>query len=557
MAKGSSSDQNALDALKAAHPTRTEWIDNGTATHYVLTGGKLLFPETPIPNNVTIPFHASFTSSVADFRRECPDLFGREATYSDIFWLMYGRYLALASSGRAKTNISITEAITTPCFRFFMDLDLLFAEQQDKPAWTVFIKALAKNVAHAIARCYPSISTRTDRTLDFTVMCTSFRGPKRGIHLVWPNLIVTRDVAIVLAAMVEERLSATMYRETSKGDNSWKDAIDISVYNTGLRLVGCVKATKCMDCAKLLSKCKRKKQALHDSLREAETQLCHPDPPRGFVVDNSASAYGLTHLARSDGILYTTTIVRETIAKHVSGPYDFSARALTSIRAEGVSQPTEGFIKPAHLCAKAEMADPFRRTTVTVDPVSGEVLAQRREAIHNQLRGMFDKAKEVIVDRSIHERLTEALRRFSPEHRNITVDRIWGWPLIKKGDTPLIPTRENQLPSTRTRYSEVWVMVKGEGSRYCYNKPGLHETNRVRFHIDYKGNVIQSCWSIKVHDGHDAPCCKKTTKDNRNLSYCLVDAYGQLMIDLFGVKKRGVDEDSENSMIAAVAQLNY
>ena len=543
-----STSKETLEALKRAHPTRHDWVDNGTSTHYVLTGGKLLFPETPIPSHVVIPPHVSFTSSLDEFRRDCPTLLGREATYSDVFWIMYGRYLSLVASGRAKRNISITEAITTPFFRFFIDLDLLFASQLDKPAWKTFVKSLTKNVAKALARCYPSISTKTDDTLDFTVLCTGFRGTKRGVHLVWPKLIVTKEVAIVIAAMVEETLSAHMYRETTRGENSWKDAVDIAVYNTGLRLVGCVKASKCMACATILSQ-RRTKHALHDSLREAETRLCHPEPPRGFIVDDEKSTYGLTHIARADGALYTTTLVRDIIARHVHNGHDLSARALTSIRAESATSETEGFVKPVHLCARAELADPYRRTTTTVDPVSGEVLTEKR-AVGPQMRSLLQKAKEVIIDRTIHERLTEALRRFSPEHRQICVDRVWGWPILSK-NTPLIPLRDtsNTLPSKRARFSEVWVMMKGPGSNYCHNKRAPHGKNKIRFHINYKGNVTQSCWSTKLNANEQKPCCKLTTKGNTALEFCLMDAYAALMLDIFstGSKRKADDIDGNEN----------
>lgn len=545
----------ALDILRNAHPTMEAEITKGIATHFVLTGGKLLWPDAPIPRHVSFPSHAVFTKDVQLFRSVCPVLLGRDATYEDVFWLIYQAYLT--SGARAKRNISITESISAPCFKFFVDLDLTFGTSADAATWKIFVKTLVKHVAIAIAKSYPSLSTKndSDRVLEFVVMCTPYRPKgdgqqKAGIHLVWPNLIVDKPTALVLAVVLEEHLSSAIRRDRAGGENSWRDAIDSSVYNTGLRLIGCVKATRCPKCAPILQS-KRSAGTLRDHVRDSQTELCHPDVPTGFILGDVGTIYKLTHIVRADGVMYTPSLIRERISQFVytdpatNTVFDLSARALTSIRVPAGSIPTQGFFKPEHLCAESEMRDPWRRTTTLIDPVSGADLTERRR-MSTQERTLAG-AKELIVDVDIHEKLEEALRRFSPEYRDIQVDRVWGFPLVR--EPPLLPLPRNSVfASCRTKYKEVWVLVKGPGSRYCHQKHAEHATNRVRFVIDFKGRVVQGCWSIKTH-GQDTACCKRTTSENSKLRYNLYDAYEKLMISLFASRKRSIaDGDQENSI---------
>lgn len=544
---GNADKDSALECLRLAHPTLEAEIGRGMATHYVLTGGKLLWPDTPIPSHVSFPQHAVFSKDIQAFRVACPALLGREATYSDVFWLIWGAYLSLGN--RAKKNISVTESISTPVFKFFVDLDLTFSPNADSATWTVFLKSLTKNVAIAMARAFPGISTKDDKekNLEFVIMYTPYRQngdtQKRGIHLVWPNLFVTKDVALVLAVMLEEQLSF-LRRDQTIGENSWRDAIDASVYNTGLRLVGCVKASRCSECASILQR-RGSDKTLRDHVREVQTTICHPESPTGFVLGDDSTVYKLMNLVRSDGAIYGKSEIRSRIAEHVlDNKFDFSARALTSIRAPSDAMPTPGFLKPAHLCAEAELRDPFRRTSTTIDPVSGEDLVRRRK-ITAQER-MLGSSKELLVDPWLHEKLEEALRRFSPEYRDIIVDRVWGFPISNKA-VPLLPLNKNStVPSCRTKYEKVWVLVKGPGSKYCHNKLGEHGTNRARFQITFKGDVVQSCWSVKT-DAEGVPCNKATTAKNSKLRYNLYDAYEQLMVKLFASRKRSIsDEDQEN-----------
>jgi hypothetical protein len=170
----------------------------------------------------------------------------------------------------------------------------------------------------------------------------------------------------------------------------------------------------------------------------------------------------------------------------------------------------------------------------------------RHRRVTAQERMLGNNSKELLVDPWLHQKLEEALRRFSPEYRDIIVDRVWGFPILNKA-VPLLPLNKNSIvPSCRTKYEKVWVLVKGPGSKYCHNKLGEHTTNRARFHITFKGDVVQSCWSVKS-DGNGNPCNKATTAGNSKLRYNLYDAYEQLMVRLFASRKRSIsDDDQEN-----------
>lgn len=75
-------------------------------------------------------------------------------------------------------------------------------------------------------------------------------GVKSGIHLIWPYIIVTRDIAWKIRGAFLTRLVTTkMPDEWGKPQDSWDDIIDSSVFDkNGLRMIWSHKAPFCPAC---------------------------------------------------------------------------------------------------------------------------------------------------------------------------------------------------------------------------------------------------------------------------------------------------------------------
>lgn len=81
---------------------------------------------------------------------------------------------------------------------------------------------------------------------------TKEMGYRHGLHLYWPGIIVDRDMALQIHSSMVAGLMRETWTEEELGPHQgllpWDLYLDKSVYNSGLRLPGCVKTKKCPDC---------------------------------------------------------------------------------------------------------------------------------------------------------------------------------------------------------------------------------------------------------------------------------------------------------------------
>jgi len=533
-----------LECLKEAHPrVSAADIDRGFHTHTLMTGGKFLFNDEPIPSAIEFP------RALADlhlaFREACPRLLGRRETYEDMFWLC----LRHATVNRRSWDLDacLTEAVSRPYMRFFLDLDLLFkAEHATAADWTAFLKGLCSSVGKAVLSCFPEVAKSGDPGGDFEFSVMATRGyrakevaksdapsltvHKRGLHLVWPGLIVDKDRAECLARAVDERLSRDMPRDGAAGENAWKDAVDLSVYRSGLRPAGCAKITPCPKCRSIARKRVPTGMSYDYSARYMDYMLCHP--PSGFVSQGEESAYLLTHISRADGVVYSPAKFKLRIEAHIlkdeaSGrSFDFSLRKWTSIRTAAADM-TPGFQPPSHL--RRPIVDEYTdyRTDVRQDPETGDYLPPGKKKRQDPKNAVW-----LALGVQQLEAMTAVLRVFHPgKYANIVVDRVLAFP--SSDPKHLLPPREGEAPR-RALYRQMWFLVKGEGSDYCHNKPGTHGSNTIRFHVDFEGNIQQSCWSHKVYGGK--PCSKKTTKGQAGFNDKVMPQDYGVLVDTFTTK---------------------
>jgi len=181
-------------------------------------------------NDIREPTHRLFDGGNLNIKKE--DM--------DEFYIDYARDMV---SGQKNY---ITE-LRTPIFKYFMDLDIY-----DQSFYS------GKSLFKIITRIQTALSfffERHDFNSDVYVCTTPPKNVKKeeeeyvktGVHLIWPFIHVTQEIALFLRQFVIQ------YLEDKLGErpinNSWDDVIDESVYNqNGLRMIGSYKATICKIC---------------------------------------------------------------------------------------------------------------------------------------------------------------------------------------------------------------------------------------------------------------------------------------------------------------------
>ena len=527
-----------LDQLKDAHPRVTSQdIEAGYYTHTLMTGGKFLFNDEPIPTHVVFP--KAFAELHRQFREVAPRLLGRRETYHDLFWLLLKHTIAHHKAW--DQDACLTEAVSKPYHRFFLDLDLLFAQEHESvAAWNLFVRKVCSSIGKAVMSCYPDIARNQDPTgqFEFSILCTKGYRPKvlsdtvtvykRGIHMVWPGLVVDREKAECLARVIDEFLTRDVPRDLVRKENTWKDTIDISVYRSGLRPAGSAKISPCPTCRAVARK---KVYMSHEySNQYTNYNMCHP--PMGFVSQGEASVYSLDFIARGDGIVFSKAKFKLRLDSHVlkdevtGREFDFSLKNLTSIRSDA-EEPTPGFVSPAHLRHPLDGATTDYNYFIKQDPESGDYLPPPKRA----KKSMFPtKSHPLALTTPQLEALTRILQTFHPDrYSNLIIDRVHAFPTADP--KKMLPARDGESPK-RSLYSFLWITMKGPGSTFCFNKPGAHTSSQIRFQIDYAGFLSQSCWSFKT-SSNGKPCCKTSTKGKPGFIDKFVPSDFGTLVDIF------------------------
>jgi len=512
--------EQQVENLKNAHPhLPAEEIERGEHTHTLMTGSKLLFHAEPIPAHVVFPgaFSELHISLREAFRvQEAFRVLDRQETYDDMLWLILKE---TSVNKKWMQDACLTEAISRPYHRFFLDLDLLLVKEHDINHFDLFVRRICLSVGKAIMLCYPDMATSRDprNQCEFSVLCTEgYRAKKlsetvtvykRGIHMVWPGVIVDRERAECLARLIDEHLTRDVPRDLQGGENSWKDAIDMSAYVSGLRPAGCPKITPCAVCRSIAQKEVAAGTSYEYSARSLEYLLCHP--PYGFIPQGKESVYSLNMISRGDGVALNGTNYKNRLASHVlkdevtGKEYDFSLQKLTSIHSTE-TEPTPGFTPPLHLQAPfiRELSD--FNVHVKQDPETGDYLPPPKR---RNLNPRNSHSTPLVLSNVQMESMTRILHNFHPKYANIILDKVWAFP--NEDASKMLPPRPGWAPK-RSLYSHLWFTVKGEGSHYCHNKAGMHASNTIRFHVDYQGNIYQGCWCMKTYNGKI--CSKQTTE---------------------------------------------
>ena len=339
--------------------------------------------------------------------------------------------------------------------RFYLDYDVEGAEYPSEEAW----RQLEQVEKQELGRFFSdrpgtdpifSSTVATSGVLDITAPDGS-RLFKSGIHVYYPNLFVTVEMALYITTAI---LSAAKKR-WPKAEGVWEKQIDQKVYaeKRGLRWVYQGKAKVC-------ERCKDVKRP-----GGSRRVWCDDCDGSGQVVDLNASMYA--PLYRVDGTYKRVPIVP---ACRTAPTPDLLLEC--SIMAVFAPAPTAGFV----LYPGAEPKPSLKSSSKTVTLVTGGD-AQVRASLKSGV------AEQVPHGSLLHQAIQAAVRRLNPLYQHVDV-------------------RQALKFSSTTKSVFYRVYVSGKGSGYCLNIGRDHHSVRVYF-LFLKSGIRQKC------------CCECATAEGR------------------------------------------
>ncbi len=138
----------------------------------------------------------------------------------------------------------------TPIFKFMADLDVF---EPTTPSYDKIREWIITDMLYILRLFYPNdidkltvLVCTTESKADVQKYGQKYN--KTGIHLLFPNLLIDTERAMVLRSAFIQYFESK-YGERAEGYNSWADLFDKSVYTSnGLRMVGCSKMERCEAC---------------------------------------------------------------------------------------------------------------------------------------------------------------------------------------------------------------------------------------------------------------------------------------------------------------------
>lgn len=298
---------------------------------------------------------------------------------------------------------------------------------------------------------------------------------KHGVHVHFPYIMVDVDRARqirmgVLNGLISYLGSWEELLGIDPGDK-WDDFVDDAVYNTGLRMIGSPKATKCKLCIPSGS-CK-------DGCRGQNKR---------FIIDTRV--YGLCMALGADGERDTDY---ENSLKNMC-----NLLTKCSVRAPPGTTPTEGYaiypgcpqLSSAHLTA----ASTGKKRKVSISTLNGSAK-----------RPMDRRYKDEITDAKARDVARKYLLLYSPKYATCT------FKLSRCGNS-------------------IRVNLYGDDAKYCINKVGYHHSNNVFMDITRKGldaDVCMKCYcpckTTEGRSGYHVHCGQLYTRTKKGINRAEVD----------------------------------
>jgi len=341
-----------------------------------------------------------------------------------------------------------------------------------------------------------------------TVIKHGISGTKVGMHLLWPNLLVSKPTAQRLQAVV----TAALYK-ISPGEN-WENIIDLAVYRpmASLRMLHSFKFAKCGLCnaeqykeqAKLRGQaavaCKLKKSCTYAELKQAHDSLvagghqvplplktflshkinCTRCKGRARVIDTAAGCYNVGAVLNGDGTLNSGLTDRVECD-------DFIAVYLMSVR-RAAGTPETLLIIPANAPIPLQVTvaptedDDFGPSAVTIRDISYTADRFVRASIIGQEADVIAIAESWLN----HQRTEWDQLQISSIYRLMMKAKL-AQNIMRNGDPDYL----------------VVITVRGFGANYCSMARRCHSSNHVYFVLNSSGVAVQKCHSTAL-----AECCK-------------------------------------------------
>lgn len=346
---------------------------------------------------------------------------------------------------------AFTENPGEGCMPLYFDYDLWSRDFPKEEFWKD-MELLEKT---EVMRFFPE-RTATDAVFHSTVATSGVidvcgddgtRWFKCGIHIYYPRLFVTVDMALYVATAV----LAAAEKMWPLSDMMWSKQIDRGVYGParGLRMVYMFKAKPCPKCSsRLLESAARGRSTLR-------TDRCDVCDGARVVSDTSASMYA--PLYRVDGSCARTAIL-PACRNHPT----LDLMLECSLRAVYVPEATEGFfIYPG--------AIPIPVFKTSMKEGSGGISCSG----DTQMANSSKTAQEVISrDTPRWVVLQQLVRRVDTMYNTLDIKSAF------------------KMKSKNCAYK---VYVSGKGCGYCQNYGKDHRTATVYFYVT-KSGAAQMCW---------------------------------------------------------------
>lgn len=364
--------------------------------------------------------------------------------------LLEGFYAAYgAEIERGNASMSLVE-VNTRVYKLHFDVD--FPERMDDEQLHAFCSLMHGTVAEYYQGSHMAIA------------CASYDSSKqrtgKGLHMIFPSILVTADVARVVYAGVlarcEERLP--VYRD------QWETILDFSVMreNGSLRMLGSDKVQRCSVC----------------SNQPVQREYCETCQSNGHIYHDKV--YWPWRVFSGDPIEAEKKLQELENRAH--------ALKLCSVRSSAEA-PNKDFRPPPGAPLPVVLGN--RGATL-----------KRAHADRATPKGgseLLDLSEEQLQD------LNQAIRDYDDRYRELVVYKV---------------TRKRAL---REIYDRCFIAVRGFNERYCLNKGAEHNRSNIYFQVCHKG-LAQKCWCPKKDVRRSGQCCGAFEGPYRSLPPRLFEA---------------------------------
>lgn len=378
-------------------------------------------------------------------------------------------FLQRVAEDLAGGNLNFIIEKKTPRFKMHLDLDWL-EESEVSPAR---IRQLVGVLNEGFARFFPESDGAARDPLFHTVIMTTTcqtgkvgtdgETPcvKSGFHLIWPNLHVTKEHALMLRAyslsMILER-----FGPRDPPCNTWDDVVDETVLRkNGLRMIGSYKRSKCPNC--------KGRGRLCELCRETGGMII---PNRRYMPVEVLCGDGQLEPRKTERL--NAELQRRNFAYAVQ---------LCTIRTHDPETP--GFVVPEDAVHVAPLDDEARHRQMRTGKRNRRYRAilsrddeRRSRAVARNKRASVDR------DSVLYGLFCAEVKRYSSRYENLLVNKIVYDPDAKADGRPLTYILD----------------VRGRGQHWCANIKKAHSSNRIYFSVSEKG-MVQRCHKCRKFHG--------------------------------------------------------